>query len=140
MEFREYLKHLRDKFDFTLRDVEERTGISNAYLSQLESGLKNEPSIKILKKLAVLYNIDIFEMLVHAGYLDKEDLTEQNFQLPDCPYCEENDWRFLQFGLTTNYFQCNNCFHTSPPKKTKGEAIEIMMHLEKEREYHASND
>lgn len=39
-----------------LRDVEERTGISNAYLSQLESGKIDNPSYKLVRNLYFLYN------------------------------------------------------------------------------------
>jgi hypothetical protein len=40
----------------TLREVEEITGISNAYLSQLESGKINNPSYKLVRNLYFLYN------------------------------------------------------------------------------------
>lgn len=39
-----------------LRDVEEITGISNAYLSQLESGKIDNPSYKLVRNLYCLYN------------------------------------------------------------------------------------
>jgi len=129
MDLGEYLKHLREQFDLTLREVEERTGISNAYISQIENGIKDSPHIKILKKLADVYNISLLEMLIKAGYLDSEDLEESILKLPNCPYCKTNDWRFLQFGITTNYFSCNNCHHISPPKKTKQEAVDVMNNL-----------
>jgi DNA-binding XRE family transcriptional regulator len=50
----------------TLRDVEERTGISNAYLSQLESGKLNNPSWKVVKSLYCLFNGVEFPMNVTA--------------------------------------------------------------------------
>ncbi len=40
----------------TLREVEERTGISNAYLSQLECGKIDNPSYKLVRNLYFLYN------------------------------------------------------------------------------------
>lgn len=51
------LKGSRLKAGFKrLRDVEERTGISNAYLSQLESGKIDNPSYKLVRNLYFLYN------------------------------------------------------------------------------------
>ena len=40
----------------TLREVEEKTGISNAYLSQLECGKIDNPSYKLVRNLYFLYN------------------------------------------------------------------------------------
>lgn len=49
-------KLLRKKMGLTLRQVEEKTGISNAYLSQLENGKIKKPSFKIVSKLFELFN------------------------------------------------------------------------------------
>ena len=51
----------------TLRYVEAETGISNAYLSNLESGAKR-PGVKILAKLAAYYSVPL-EALLHAAGL-----------------------------------------------------------------------
>jgi len=40
---------------FTLRQVEEKTGISNAYLSQLENGKIKKPSYDTIQKLNAVY-------------------------------------------------------------------------------------
>ena len=40
----------------TLREVEKITGISNSYLSQLETGKVKSPSYEVVKKLFDLYN------------------------------------------------------------------------------------
>ena len=48
----QYLWDLRQAAQLTLREVEEASGVSNAYLSQLESGKIQKPSPVILHKLA----------------------------------------------------------------------------------------
>src|SRR5215470_4813380 len=55
----------------TLRDVEKATKISNAYLSQLESGSASvaEPSPRKLHALANYYGIDYGEVMRAAGYV-----------------------------------------------------------------------
>jgi len=68
----ERLSHLlvdgRKRAGLTLRSVESKTGISNAYLSQLENGKIKEPSPLILHKLCQLYRISYASALQAAGY------------------------------------------------------------------------
>ena len=63
------LKRLRG--DISLRGVQRLTGISNAYLSQIEKG-QRQPGPKLLRRLATLYGVGLQELLRKAGYLDKE--------------------------------------------------------------------
>ncbi len=58
-EFGKYLKQLRMDRGMTLRDVEEKAKISNAYLSQVENGLRSVPTMKILSKLARAYGVPV---------------------------------------------------------------------------------
>jgi transcriptional regulator with XRE-family HTH domain len=52
-----------------LRDVEKATGISNAYLSQLETGKVENPSPHVLHKLADFYKVPYESLMQAAGYL-----------------------------------------------------------------------
>lgn len=65
------LKQIRKLKSMSLRDVEAATGISNAYLSQLERGDASNPSPKKLKSLAECYDIPYADLLNLAGYLPK---------------------------------------------------------------------
>jgi transcriptional regulator with XRE-family HTH domain len=58
----------RRQKNLTLRAVEKITGISNAYLSQIENGDVQEPSPVMLAKLADLYDVPYPTMLEYAGY------------------------------------------------------------------------
>ena len=62
------LKRLRG--DTSLRGVQRLSGISNAYLSQIEKG-ERDPGPKLLKRLAALYGVGVHELLRKAGYLDR---------------------------------------------------------------------
>lgn len=53
------LKYWRHKSKLSLRQVEKETGISNAYLSQLENGKISSPSFDYISRLLKLYNIKI---------------------------------------------------------------------------------
>lgn len=63
-----YLREGRQAAGFTLRAVEAETGISNGYLSQIESGRVESPSPNMLHKLAAAYGIDYTDLLVRAGH------------------------------------------------------------------------
>jgi len=70
-----FLKSLRDKQRMSLRDVEKESGVSNAYIAQMEKGDRPAPSPDILKKLARAYNVTVRELLMRAGYLDEPEVT-----------------------------------------------------------------
>jgi len=71
--FGEYLKSLRGKQRMSLRDVERRTGVSNAYLGQIEQAKRPPPHPNILKKLALTYDVSVYELMRAAGYLDETE-------------------------------------------------------------------
>ena len=73
--FGTFLKSLRDRQRMSLRDVERESGVSNAYIAQLEKGDRPAPSPDILKKLARAYNVTVRELLLRAGYLDEPEVT-----------------------------------------------------------------
>lgn len=65
------LRQSRELATLTLREVEDVTGISNAYLSQLENDKIKKPSASVLYKLASVYKIELDTLLVAAGIIEK---------------------------------------------------------------------
>jgi transcriptional regulator with XRE-family HTH domain len=63
------LKEAREVIPFTLRQVEEATGISNPYLSQLENDKIKKPSANVLYKLSSIYKIELDELLLASGII-----------------------------------------------------------------------
>jgi transcriptional regulator with XRE-family HTH domain len=63
-----FIAEARTKAGLTLRAVEKETGISNAYLSQLEHGKIQTPAPQNLHKLATLYRIPYELLMELAGY------------------------------------------------------------------------
>lgn len=64
------LKAARELAGLSLREVEAATGISNAYVCQLEANKIRNPSVFFLLKLAKLYGIDhsrLFAILQEVG-------------------------------------------------------------------------
>jgi HTH-type transcriptional regulator, competence development regulator len=66
----EYLACIRGIKKLTLRDVEEATNkeVSNAYLSQLETGKITKPSPNVLHSLAEFYAVPYELLMEKAGY------------------------------------------------------------------------
>src|SRR6266581_3227810 len=67
----EELRALREVKGKSLRQVEEETGVSNAYLSQLERGVAENPSPHLLHKLAAYYEAPYEALMIAAGYVKR---------------------------------------------------------------------
>jgi transcriptional regulator with XRE-family HTH domain len=63
-----YFRALRESKQLTLREVERATEVSNAYLSQLESGKIKQPSPLMLHKLAGFYGVSYELLMEKVGY------------------------------------------------------------------------
>lgn len=65
----EYLKRSRLSIPMSLRAVEGKTeGISNGYLSQIESNQIKQPSPNVLFQLSEVYGLDYRDLLVRAQH------------------------------------------------------------------------
>jgi HTH-type transcriptional regulator, competence development regulator len=62
------LADARKRKQLTLRAVQETVGVSNAYLSQLETGKVKSPSPVVLHKLSELYGLSYATIMQEAGY------------------------------------------------------------------------
>ena len=82
MRLAEQLRRVRMVKNASLRDVEKATGISNAYLSQLESGNATNPSPHILHKLAQFYEVPYTSLMQTAGYLEEAQAAENESSVP----------------------------------------------------------
>jgi len=70
--FGNYMRRLRKAKGLTLKQVETQAKVSNAYISQIERGLRRPPHPDILKRLAKTYDVQHRELLVAAGYLEED--------------------------------------------------------------------
>jgi len=66
-----YLKRLRHNKKLTLRETERLSGISNSYISQLESN-KRTPTIKTLIILAATYDVPSKQVVEQARQFIKK--------------------------------------------------------------------
>jgi len=70
--FGNYMRRLRKTKGLTLKQVEGQAKVSNAYISQIERGLRRPPHPDILRRLAKTYDVPQRELLVAAGYLEED--------------------------------------------------------------------
>ncbi|MCY9591859.1 XRE family transcriptional regulator [Paenibacillus chitinolyticus] len=82
MYFYDKLKDLRKLKGYTIRELADRSGVSAAYISQLENGNRNIPSPDVLMKLSEGLNIPYAELMKIAGYLDKPESGEDKPKAP----------------------------------------------------------
>jgi transcriptional regulator with XRE-family HTH domain len=67
----DFIRSQRRLAQLSLRDLAERTQVSNPYLSQIERGL-HEPSVRVLKAIAMALDLSAETLLFQAGLLDEE--------------------------------------------------------------------
>ncbi|NOU97912.1 helix-turn-helix domain-containing protein [Paenibacillus sp. LMG 31456] len=92
MNFYEQLRDMRKLKGFTIRELADRSGVSAAYISQLENGNRGVPSPDVLMKLSEGLNTPYSELMGIAGYLEKQVIE------PNEPYAKPrvNLRRFLR--------------------------------------------
>lgn len=88
--FFEYLQELRKVHNLTLRMVSSRSGVSNPYISQLESGLITEPSPSKIRAIAKVFSEEderkgfvatpsiYIRMMLLLGYITPDELIPIN--------------------------------------------------------------
>jgi transcriptional regulator with XRE-family HTH domain len=67
-----FIRIQRQLSNLTLREMANRTSVSNAYLSQIERGL-HEPSVRVLRAIAAALGISPESLLAQAGLLDEDE-------------------------------------------------------------------
>lgn len=74
----ETLAAARIQRGWSLREVERRTGIHNAHLSQIETGAIERPAPNVLWALAEVYELDYQELLRLAGHVERAGVKPGN--------------------------------------------------------------
>jgi transcriptional regulator with XRE-family HTH domain len=68
----EFIRDLRHNARISLRELADRAGVSNPYLSQIERGLR-KPSAEVLSQIAGALRISTPLMYLRAGLLNEKD-------------------------------------------------------------------
>ena len=65
-----FIREQRKQANLSLRQLAERTRLSNPYLSQVERGL-HQPSVRVLRAISDALNLSAETLLTQAGLLDQ---------------------------------------------------------------------
>ena len=68
----EFIRDLRSNARISLRELADRAGVSNPYLSQIERGLR-KPSAEVLAQIANALRVSTPVMYLRAGLLNEKD-------------------------------------------------------------------
>lgn len=92
MTFGEYVKRLRSEKQLSQRDLAEKSGVSNAEISRLESGERKKPSPNVIKAIAPPLGISYEDLMVKAGYIEHvinhDNFDEHVFEEVDGTYVD----------------------------------------------------
>lgn len=106
MSLAKVLADIRKLRGHSLRIVEDATGISNAYLSQLERGDAQKPSPDKLQALAKFYDVPYEDLMRAAGYLKqsersgvsgKESISAVQSALMSADFTPEEEEQIVKF-------------------------------------------
>jgi transcriptional regulator with XRE-family HTH domain len=84
--FGTFMRRLRKAQGLTLKQVETQAKVSNAYISQIERGLRKPPHPDILKRLAKVYAVQHRDLLIAAGYLEEDSAEVAKRRQIDAAY------------------------------------------------------
>lgn len=82
VEFGQLLKRSRDALGMTQEDLEERSGVSQNYISRLENGGGKRPGDRIIKQLATALETPEDEFKVALGWVIREVVFKDGVMLP----------------------------------------------------------
>ena len=113
-----YLRELRERAGMSLRDVSKRSGVSDPFISQVETGKRN-PGPEIIQRLAAAYGVRTRSLMEIAGYL--EDVEPDALEEPEEVLVD----RSYQYVLSDPRFQ----FGTRPRGELNMEAKRFIVEM-----------
>jgi transcriptional regulator with XRE-family HTH domain len=76
-----FIRSKRKLANLSLRQLAERTRLSNPYLSQIERGL-HQPSVRVIRLISDALNVSAETLLAQAGLLRQEAANATRHRIP----------------------------------------------------------
>lgn len=74
----------------SIKKISLQSGVSEAFLSQVENGKRGTPTPKVLKKIAPALRVPYEDLLIAAGYIERQDEDKQRvIDLTDVVFDED---------------------------------------------------
>jgi transcriptional regulator with XRE-family HTH domain len=84
----DFIRRQRKLANLSLRQLAEKTRLSNPYLSQVERGL-HQPSMRVIKLISEALNVSAESLLTHAGLLAHASAGADSDQAETPPKVEQ---------------------------------------------------
>lgn len=75
------IKEIRSLKGMSLSKLATKAGISKGYLSDIEKGVKDNPSTELLEKIANALEVSISDLFGNESTLDKLDFLEEDMKI-----------------------------------------------------------
>lgn len=101
----EFIRSQRQLARLSLRELAEKTNISNPYLSQIERGL-HEPSVRILKAIAQALNVSASSLLSQLGASEtiaSQNTTDENNDIETAIFSDKHLSQYQKEVLVATY-------------------------------------
>jgi transcriptional regulator with XRE-family HTH domain len=111
-----FIRDLRENAQVSVRQLAERSGVSNPYLSQVERGLR-KPSADVLSQIAKALRISAEVLYVRAGILEPGDPSQVRDAIITDTAITERQKRIL-LDIYASFSQQNESIHEERPTKS----------------------
>ena len=114
-----FIRDLRENAQVSVRQLAERSGVSNPYLSQVERGLR-KPSADVLSQIAKALRISAEVLYVRAGILEPSESSQVRDAIVTDTAITERLKQIL-LDIYTSFTEQNDAAHTSTEDHTSTE-------------------
>ncbi len=108
-----FIRTQREAAEVSIRQLAERAGVSNPYLSQIERGLR-KPSAEVLGQIAKALRLSAEVLYVQAGILEPGAPSQVHDALVNDTAITERQKRVL-LDIYTSFCQQNRAAREGPP-------------------------
>ena len=104
------LRKVREERKLSMKNVCEKTGITNSRLSRIENGInKSTPPVDDLISLAKLYDLDFNELLLLSKRDSSQVLRNHKIRLKNIELLSEKELQHVQDEINFIISQKGNC-------------------------------
>src|ERR1700710_1399563 len=111
-----FIRSQREAAQVSVRQLAEKAGVSNPYLSQIERGLR-KPSADVLSQIAKALRVSAEVLYVRAGILEPSDPSEVRDAIVTDTAITERQKQVL-LDIYTSFCQQNESSHEECPTET----------------------
>ena len=114
-----FIRSQRENAQVSVRQLAERSGVSNPYLSQVERGLR-KPSADVLNQIAKALRVSAEVLYVRAGILEPSDKSQvRDAIITDTAITERQKQVLLD--IYASFTQQNESIHEECPTKSESD-------------------